>query len=573
MTSHLQGAVVAAAILIAAALPAQTAAPTARIDGVVVDLAGNAIAPARVQLVRTTDDKVLATTTTDGSGAFVLPRVPADRCVVRASADGHVTMVATPTWNAAHTAGCCRLRLPDARTLRGRIVDDTGKPVRACIRAYDSTLESDQDQPEITSDANGSYVLAGVPLGPLSVVVHAEGHALQLLSVPLGGDATQDVVMPHQTGVTLVVQLTGVPKESLPQAFCYFFAYDNGYMALLPDSVRRGHPDADGRWIVRGLPSRLEYRSFGAWAPDMRPVSIAQTAKAPFADDRIERTFAMQPAAELRLHGTLRDSHGKPMAGVPLVIDTGDRDVRCTTTADGSWQAMVPDSLGDFWPLTIDDDRFVVEPRAEDASAPPYRNRYRVLRSDVAVALVAIPAAQLTGTVTTPNGAPATGAMVDLMLADAGDFRGVLASVMVGNDGSFVFAREHPAVLGTLRLVARRHDDEAAVDVPATATPGVGGVLRLPPLQLHPAPRWSGTLSDADGRPLGGAIVQLALQQPGGDWSVVHSEVCDRAGRFRFAAPKSGEWRVLAGLVGGDAESASTTADGSAHTFELRASR
>ena len=559
------------AILFAPLLPAQAAPPTARIDGVVVDLAGNGIVPARVQLVRTTDDTILATTATDGSGAFLLPRVPAERCEVRASADGHVRMRALPTWNAAHSAACCRLQLPDARTLRGRVVDDTGKPLRAAIRAYDSTLETDQDEPEATSDANGDYVLTGVPLGPLRIVVHAEGHALQLLSLPLGGDAAQDVVMQRQEGVTLVVQLTGVPKESLPQAICYFFAYDNGYMALLPDNVRRGHLDAEGRWVVRGLPASLEYRSFGAWVPGMRPVSIEDRAKAPFADNRIERTLAMQPAAEFRLHGVLRDDHDKPMASVPLVIETGDRDARCTTTADGSWSVTVSETLGDFWPLRIDDDRFVVGPRLEDANSPHYRNRHRLLRSDVPATLVALPAASLTGTVTTPGGAPAAGAMVDLLLADPGDYSGVLASVMVGSDGSFTFAREHPDVVGNLRLVARRHDDESTVELSTTAAQGAGGILRLPPLVLRPAPRWSGTLRDAGGQPLGGAVVRLEQQRARGDWSVAYTQVCARAGRFRFAAPSNGQWRVLAGLADGDVESEPLTADGSAHTFDLRA--
>lgn len=553
---------------------AQTATPTARIEGSVTDLAGRGVAQAQVRLVRTADETVVAELTTDGSGAFLWPRAPRAEYSVRASAPGHVAMTTAPTWNAVRTLGLCRLRLPDARTIGGRVRDERGQPLRARVKVYDRTLETTQDEPETTSDADGAFTLTGAPLGPLRLVAHAPAHGVQILDLPLGDDAAQDVVLRRDAGVTLVLQLAGAPANELAGGVCYFFAYDDTGLVALPDGVRRGHADADGRWIVHGLPSSLRYKSFGAFVPGFTPLVADHQAAPPFAEGRIERTLTLSRAAEIELRGQVLDEQGRPLANAPLSLETAEGHRHLTTDGDGRWQTTAREMFGGYWPLRAEPDGWVLDPRPEDRPRLPFRATFRILRSDRDLVLTARPATCIRGQAVTSGGAPAAGALVELVPSQPEANGVVVASALTDAAGNFAFAGEHEAALEHLRVQVRLQDEVGAVDVaPAGERPGDDRVLRVPSLRLQPSVLWTGTLRDAgaDGAPLGGAIV--VLERRDGDWCSFATEVCARDGSFRFEARRFGEWRVVARLDTRAIASAPVTADGSAITFPLRMPR
>ena len=173
---------VLASLVLAASLLAQQ--PVARVDGRVLGPDGlpmpnvEVLAKARYQ-----DDAILAKTRSDGDGMFVISRMPDDRGLsITAQAPGHTLSVAWAELSPEQPFAGVELRLYEANTLRGRIVDPEGRPVAGAsvLGCKDMTWFHGQTMPvETTSDADGRFELRGVPIGDCVVRAYASGFALR----------------------------------------------------------------------------------------------------------------------------------------------------------------------------------------------------------------------------------------------------------------------------------------------------------------------------------------------------------------------------------------------------------
>lgn len=138
-------------------------------------------------------------------------------------------------------------RLVRARRVTGRITDDGGLPVEG---AYVALAESDEREAE--SDADGAFVLDGVPLGAQTLAVTSKRHIGTTASVPAGeSDERVDVVL--RRGVSVrghVILANGEPVEN---------AQVHADTAASDGEFRIAVTDANGAFTIEGLiPARYE---------------------------------------------------------------------------------------------------------------------------------------------------------------------------------------------------------------------------------------------------------------------------------------------------------------------------
>ncbi len=350
------------------------------------------------------DPLPMAPATTGDDGRFRLDRVPAGRVRLHADAPG-----AEARWSGlvdGDTGDVVRdveLRLPPARMLRGRVVDEGRRAVRGARVTATARIGSgsagpnDRFEAEVRSDAVGAFALE-VPqeVETLRVEVVADGY-LPSLRTLRGNDVTSETEfvlreLPPLTGV--VVDAQGAPVAGARVALVERRSAD-----LPPDQARRLAETTsgdDGGFTLSPDLTRSRDRSFvvHAWDGEHAPATSEPLAFAP-ADP--EQPAPPLPALRLVLEpghevaGVVRTQDGSPLAGARVHLRKlraprrsrfgGDPDVgrrggtvlrRVTSDAEGrfSFPGLV---VGDYrveamhpeWSPTESDDLAVVDPKVE----------------------------------------------------------------------------------------------------------------------------------------------------------------------------------------------------------------
>jgi hypothetical protein len=120
-------------------------------------------------------------TATDDDGRFVL-QLGAGNYRVSVSAEGfavtHRDNVKVEADRADRELSLGKIPLRDRRPLRLRVVDDQGGPLRAVATVWGEGFARDGTG----ADANGIVLVAGSPLGPVTVMALANGYALGVKS-------------------------------------------------------------------------------------------------------------------------------------------------------------------------------------------------------------------------------------------------------------------------------------------------------------------------------------------------------------------------------------------------------
>lgn len=121
----------------------------------------------------------------DPSGDFLLDKLAAGRYVLTASASGMPPTRSAPVdVEAGSTARGVRITLARGATLSGAILDaDTRRPIAGATVGLDAATSTGANAiGGSTSDKDGVYSLEGVPPGPFSVRVAAEGYRSKIVS-------------------------------------------------------------------------------------------------------------------------------------------------------------------------------------------------------------------------------------------------------------------------------------------------------------------------------------------------------------------------------------------------------
>jgi hypothetical protein len=436
------------------------------------------------------------------------------------------------------------LVLPDANALHGRVLRQEGTP----LEGVELTVRhvGDHVARSTFSGADGAFRFDGAPLGRTEVMAFLAGCQLAIVEheVVAGAGAPLVLRLAPARGRMLRFRIRGATPEQLAGTRCLFFG-ESG--TALPESCRRGRPDAAGVWDVRGLPVDRTFHSLQAVVPGARCEPDAVICRPHPADGMYEFVFDTHTKCERELRGRILLPDGSPLAGA--VVDKSANEVdqwaKTTTDAAGRFTARTTAPDGAIVGLRLDGAAHVLDgPGLLDYVSPKHRDTFLVrMPCPDELRLTALPAAAVRVHCRRHDGAPAAGAFVCVWIAwrtpQDRVFDSQLATGTTDDAGCVTFAGLHPELGGPVHVTAAgegwasrsadvllRGGDVVDVDVTAPPTGGLAGVAR-----------------DGAGRPRAGepiGVFAATSRHPEHACTVVTTS---GDGRFRFEALGVGSYR------------------------------
>ncbi len=528
----------------------------AGISGRVVDESGRPIVGATVRAVPKTCylstlsqspislPEPWLSTRTDTEGRFRFETFSLDvLCTFWVRASSHSCIY---TFTPNYLSGCgyevgrsdIRLILPAEHRLRGRVVEQgtdqpaAGVDLKIARPGYRREDIKDQYLPyRVRSDANGVFVLPGVPEGeheielaypeqglpiwivpttPVPVAADPAPRDLTVEAVP--GGIVEILVRDARTRAPLPgirVSLPNLPVSRLP------FTDSNGVAraCLAPGESRA--------LISSGIGRNREYQSWGLRGANDRFFVIRGETLRLEAD--------LEPAHKIR--GTVVDPNGNPAPGAtvkihplstasPIISNIGD-----TLRTDASGRFELP--CGEAEPVG-----WYVTTRHEERG---WAGVAEVTRLDEPVRIKLGPGVTVRGTVTAPGGEGIPAARVAVLAHVSGTVSNVTAQTLCDADGVFSLRAVLPAdaaVTYRLCVDASGYGPKSYVDIEVSDR--AGAVTDLGKIALVVANEsLAGIVVDANDRPVAGIPIFLhgaarEVSQP------PKTAATDESGRFRF---------------------------------------
>lgn len=305
-----------ASLLLVFAAPAQDPLIRSRLEGRVVDPLHEPVPNAEVVIEH--DGIVVATTRSDGDGAFVFPRVPAQFVTVRATTEApDIGAALVDLWGEGR--GFVLVRTGPARRLTGVVRDDRGDPIAGAWVGASPLASMPRSLSHCSgrTDAEGRYELTHVAMGEVQVRAWtAVNDSDAFDGVADGaGDAELDCTVAAGQADWWTFVLENADAEQLARAELRLMAFHSGRHVPLPPELARPRPAEPGRWEVRGW-NRAD--SVHAWVVlDGATMWPGQHVIARGAGTT-KRRFRVGDD-ESRIRGVLRRPDGGPAAGVAIL--------------------------------------------------------------------------------------------------------------------------------------------------------------------------------------------------------------------------------------------------------------
>lgn len=541
-------------LLACAGLAQQPSAPlpaaTRIVEGRVLDMRGEGIPAARVWVApRLAPDSVVARTVADGEGTFRLGKVPVrDDLRTFATADGYCTAAGTGDGNTTVVG------LQHAATVTGVLRNRAGKPLAGkTVVAMPNGRVLFAVRCEATTDAEGRFVLRGVPLAPVHVCAWIPGEGIASLDHHVAADTEVALQPGDHTQTALSISVTGLPDDALAALRVGVMEQRHGDLVRLPAPLDRLQL-RDGALQLEHLLD-VEYR-VTLHAPGWRfapPAVRAQPGKGPHV-----AAFTATRVATTRhdLAFTAHDAAGQPIAGLPVSLrppGTSD-EVRATTAADGTAMLTTTVAVGDRVWLRSVDARWALSPGATEGrpltdTLHNLRDRNIAFDPSQTLALRFAAACSVRGRLLRTDGRPAPFAWVELQEHRTNGWPewSMVAYATTDRDGHFEMAGLHP-IAATLRLCSETALGTWARDDVDLGRAGTS--IRVPEATLAAPATVEGVVRDANQRPVAGIRVQRLDWDPAQQrqrTGNVDETLTDRDGRFRFVGvpPGDGSLRVV----------------------------
>lgn len=452
-------------------------------------------------------------------------------------------------------------------TLAGRVVDELGEAVPGA--QVSSRLESrfgpqGRARREAWTNADGEFELRGVALENRLLLVVAKGYLMMDLEVPatLPGERVDGLVLRIDSGESIAgrvelpdgtalarAEVTARPKMQMNTFGRLDFWRNNA-------SVERS--DDGGKFRIQGLMSgsfevtaKHEVIDEDEWAAQFgwRTGDVLEaTAEAAKGDAEV----VLQLEALARFSGRVLDTAGQPVPGARIAMrmegnlpmaDIGSQDV--AEDADDETGAFKFVGLQDGdWSLTVHAPGFAfMQPQTV------------AIPGDASRDIVLTPEIRIRGSVQTPDGLPALGAVVQLETSGLGalfsaDEAWDPPSTRSDAEGQFELGGLAP---GEAALFAAHFNFAPSQKLALTLEEGV------PPepveLILRRGARITGTIYTPTGDVAVSEQVIAQNQSELGSSPQVMTQQTDSEGRFSFENVRPGAWQVMA-FPGADRDSA-----------------
>ncbi len=248
---------------------------------------------------------------TDREGRFTIEGAGEEEARVMVSAPG---LADTRVWEQldAWPRPSLRIEMPPGLTLRGRVTDEAGRPIRAARVTTGHTLWGSSS---CLTDAAGNYALAGLPqYGEVPIVAYHRDNATEEAGITPSTEK-EELALDLKLGQGFAVegQVRGPDGKPIPDALvgcCFWFPSQ--------DPRENARTDAKGFFRLDHLSDDSE-RGLTVWAKghlqDTKKVEPGRGAAVPHLSFDLEKG--------LQAAGRVTDPQGKPLAGACLVAWIG----------------------------------------------------------------------------------------------------------------------------------------------------------------------------------------------------------------------------------------------------------
>ncbi|HEX8833332.1 MAG TPA: carboxypeptidase regulatory-like domain-containing protein, partial [Abditibacteriaceae bacterium] len=521
------------------------------VSGVVTDAGGKPVAGANVQLryvmgknfvwLQSLPIQTTYSASTDANGEWTLHDIPTTGTAQFELNDpAYVRVTCELSLNPGSVAPPLIAR-PGAN-LTGRAVDEAGRPV-AGIRISAQGQNGSYGWAESTTDADGRYKLTGLGSGAYNVTPDQkedsaltaaaiegakarEGHTVALADLVLTpGALIQGTVVDDESGEPIPGIHIGAHGPHRPRSSA---AVDVAYTG------------ADGKYSMRVPPGKNFPYVMGINSEHLYPENSSPSKLMEIELAKGEtKTLNFRLKRALVLSGTAIDEAGRPVADAQIMAGSDWRH-SVKTDAAGAWRipglepGTVDLQVSDGWQL----------PQPVQAQLPA--------KGPITLRLRKIPAVRLQGVVVNVEGAPVTGATVELFAAGRPSFEAEQVTV-TDAEGRFVFENIHINLAPTIevkktgyRFVSggevKRETQTTAVSgamVPNLTAPFLANTVVLAALSQTA----TGRVVNPDGKPVAGARVAIA----GTDKNIT----TDTEGKFTLSGLPEGDLVLLAAAESG----------------------
>ncbi len=452
------------------------------------------------------------------------------------------------------------VRLVNGGELRGKVVDEDGKPIAGAelVARIDPEMFGQGGFKVRTtkSESNGGFVLAHLPAGPTQLRVKADGRLeSDATATIVDGELAPELTIEMRSGASIAGRLTWADGRVAPDVEVHV-GFDvtalggMGAFNAMQGAEGKATTDAEGRFRVTGLgkgPFTVRALATPGGKTAQRDDTEAWSARAdhvaPGAED-VELVLN----APLSVTGIVRNTREEPLTnfvvsarqqtGGPIPGMGGERrKKKVADSADGSFE-LGGLSLGE-WLIDVAAEGYPRSAPIEvkiSAESPPAPLEIVLQRGGV-----------IRGVVRDPSGAPVANAEVTLKLNMAEMMRNVrieeeegglsLPSALSDSQGRFSLSGLEA---GPRVIVARRHD--FAESEPYTAEVEPESDLTEVVLVLRRGGRILGKVFNSKGEPATGSTIQV---QSGADPLNQNFAKSDSRGEFVVAHLPAGDWNVV----------------------------
>lgn len=570
-----------AAVLSTCAALAQQVPLATVVSGQITDVLGDGVPAAQVW-VTGEDGAVLGRAVADGEGLFLVRKLPdGTRLVLHARADGRVeTSVDIDVGGQLRVA---TLMLEQGVPLHGRVTRPDGTRIAGAAVIVSAPLDVEQQRPrwraETTTDAEGRYAFAAVPMPQVELAAWAEGCALVSQPVATTREAVGDLLLPPGPASPRRVQLAGLPAGAKAMITVLDIDPRADNRQELPLPLRSAAVAADGTASLWPLPFAHQVQCEvpgGRTRPERIRCAGGSTEALLFT------AVAPPVPTSTMVTGIVVDELGHGLAGVHVRGGALDRPgaTEIASGADGRFTLTVPVRAGVYCQLGLaPGPRRLGDPRAALA---PDGITWLSFAADPAqvVKLHTMPAGAIRGIARDDTGAPMRCARVQLCRY-VPTAKGGRGTALVLNSATDAAGRVDVGGLpaGEYRVIVAGERCIGSADVVLRD----GGAADFGQLALTRLGSIEGVVCDERGQALPGAWLQFHWQpqrRPGGvsppPIGVPSVARTDRDGRFRIHLRAAGTWAVVVRTLGTPPLGATArveVAEGETSTIDLAVGR
>jgi len=525
-----------------------------RVEGRVVDSLGDGVPLASVVAITRGGHVEVVRVQADGSGAFVMPRVPRKELIIRAIAPLRIGerfglfLDESPYHRVA--AVPVVLRMVDAATVRGFVKDENGKPIpgaRVTTEPVDESRSWSTPRECAVTRENGSFEIPVVS-GRNTVCAFASKHRIGLEQVTLRDDQSLDFVLPSAPSCELRIHYRGATPEDLDwMAFCEADDYRPDLWQVWPQTRKDAAVTFHGVPIGCGLKA---FRLFFVPANIENTRYVVPEVPGPCEIEAPTRPWVGPGERKVELRGRLVDPAGQPLGGVKLTQWVSPKLTDFAVTGeDGRFKLTVQSSLPSVW-IGLEDQPYVpISPRNERHAGDYAFNVFNLPTSATEeIALVAEKAAALTGRLLDDAKRPIWGASVEIHAGDRDRPSNRSVTTLTDRDGRFELHGLRASSRFSAWLRASSPEAEFATEeLPLR----VGETLALGDVVIPKPNVIEGTLVDDTGAPRAGIEINLWRYPSACAYEVSRVASSDRLGRFRFRGVPEGRYAVHVGAFPG----------------------